>query len=36
MIRCGKDVFNTQYIEKAVIYIEQHRRQEFEVISLEQ
>jgi hypothetical protein len=28
MIRCGEDVFNTPYIEKAMIYIVQHRRQE--------
>jgi hypothetical protein len=28
MIRCGKDIFNTRYIEKAVSYIEQHRQQE--------
>jgi hypothetical protein len=34
MIRCGKDVFNTRYIIKAVSYIEQHRQQE-EITNLE-
>jgi hypothetical protein len=28
MIRCGKDIFNTRDIEKAVRYIEQHRPEE--------
>jgi hypothetical protein len=27
-IRCGKDVLNTRYIEKAISFIEQHSWQE--------
>jgi hypothetical protein len=28
MIRCGKNVLNTRYIEKAISFIEQHYWQE--------